>query len=552
MPSFKTYNYPTIMSLFGEAVREIPGYDQYNPEKEVKALIDYDSTVDNVALVVNDCMLLKGKQYKKKTQFIEEKYSSLLGKNPRKDAAACSIVFTLPKNYIQCHDYGLSKEENTAWQNYDETDKKHTAELDSHEMDVLNSVKKKLCHIQWSDEEKEKIKEYFSKSVHSLCKICGIKEADILYAVVHMDESFPHLHFTFMPMEYGKDIYNAAKEDAIKHGEDMSTLKSYTYNGNTVKFYREIIKCKQVEKFHGLTMYDPTEEEHPCGCGIKRFKKDFLHSLNMNLEKEMHLLGIETKISTGKGQKFRVNEHSKALREEQVVISHEMEFQKQQLEQMEALEASTQLQLMRYQNAYEKLKADITGLVESARSLLVQLIKDTVSRFLPLWRDAKANKERIDEQANSYVKDQATNIITDKFIQIKDNADKLIQSISDNDSKMTQQQKDIITKHIQRLARESGNNNIEQVFCQKDILEYCYRRYADTNKDRQYLNDNYIPLSSQEAQEYMRSSNRIKRAFEEVIETVMNEPEKFDNKSVIYMNQYLSEKQDRDSEYLYY
>ena len=50
MPNLKQYGYGEIMALFDEAVRTIPGYDRYNPDKEVKALIDYENTKDNYAM----------------------------------------------------------------------------------------------------------------------------------------------------------------------------------------------------------------------------------------------------------------------------------------------------------------------------------------------------------------------------------------------------------------------------------------------------------------------------------------------------------------------
>ncbi len=318
MPNLRQYSYGEIMGLFDEAVRTIPGYDRYDPNKEVKALIDYERTKNNYVIEINDCMILRGKQYGKKSQFIEELVSERLGKAPRKDATACSIVFTLPRDYLAEHDFGLTEEESTALQkSFEDNDKMPD---DAHERALLLSARNKLTHLEWSDEEKEKIREYFETAVPSLCKTCGIKREDVLYAVVHMDESMPHLHFAFLPLQYGREAYEQAKEQAAAQGKDLATLKSCEIDGMKIPIYRERNKAGQaVEKFSGLTCYEPGAEERPFGCGSKRFKKGFLHELNGLLEREMRARGITTRIATGKGQAFRVSEHGKEVRGEQVL-----------------------------------------------------------------------------------------------------------------------------------------------------------------------------------------------------------------------------------------
>ena len=325
MPNLKQYSYGEIMALFDEAVRTIPGYNRYNPAKEVKALIDYESTKDNYAIEINDCMVLRGKRYTKKSQFIEELVTQKLGKAPRKDATASSIVFTLPRGYMAGHDFGLTEEEHTALQkSFEDNDKMPD---DAHERTLLLNARQKLTHLEWSDEEKEKIAEYFETAVHSLCKICGIKREDVLYAVVHMDESMPHLHFAFLPMQYGRETYEQAKEQAAAQGKDIGTLKTCEIGGMKIPIYREKNKAGQmVEKFSGLTCYEPGTEERPSGCGSKRFKKRFLHELNGSLEREMEARGITTQIATGKGQAFRVREHDKEVREKQVLAERAAEL----------------------------------------------------------------------------------------------------------------------------------------------------------------------------------------------------------------------------------
>ena len=448
MPNLKQYSYGEIMALFDEAVRTIPGYDRYNPDKEVKALIDYESTKDNYAIEINDCMVLRGKRYTKKAQFIEELVMERLGKAPRKDATACSIVFTLPRGYMVGHDFGLTEEEHTALQkSFEDNDRMPD---DAHERTLLLSARQKLTHLEWSDEEKEKITEYFETAVHSLCKICGIKREDVLYAVVHMDESMPHLHFAFLPMQYGRETYEQAKEQAAAQGKDIGTLKTCEIGGMKIPIYREKNKAGQmVEKFSGLTCYEPGTEERPSGCGSKRFKKRFLHELNSSLEREMEARGITTQIATGKGQAFRVREHDKEVREKQVLAERAAELAEERArtaewklreaeerariaeeKQREAEEQARQAEKMAAQaqaakemtlETLESLNVQMHGLADNLWKELADMLKELFGEFFRKIRGAKKEElDVIEKETKAQATEQAKRLIWKRFKPIND------------------------------------------------------------------------------------------------------------------------------------
>ena len=314
MPNMKWYSASGIMAVFSEAIRKIPGYNEYTADKEVKANIDLSKTKDNIAIAINPCMVTRGKHWKKDSQGIADRYKSLTGKTMRKDAALGSIIFTLPRSYLAKHDVRLSEAEYTALQKYNEADDGHAGLLNDHDRELAEAAIEKLTHIEWSDAEKASIKEYFEKAADALCTVCGIKQNDVLYAVVHMDESYPHMHFAFQPMEYGKATFDAAVEkyhtDIVTSGQKKTKgTPTVTINNITVPIYKG-------EKWIGLTGYTPQKDEKPSGCGRERFKMRFLQCLNKALEEEMMKRGIETQIATGKGQRFRVNELQKDMRRE--------------------------------------------------------------------------------------------------------------------------------------------------------------------------------------------------------------------------------------------
>lgn len=551
MPNLRQYSYGGIMANFDEAVRTIPGYDRYDPNKEVKALIDYERTKNNYAIEINDCMILRGKQYEKKSQFIEELVTERLGKAPRKDATACSIVFTLPRDYHAGHDFGLTEEEYTALQkSYEENDGMAD---DAHERALFLSAREKLTHLEWSDEEKEKIREYFEKAVPSLCKTCGIKREDVLYAVVHVDESMPHLHFAFLPMQYGREAYEEAKTRAAAQGKDVATLKAIEADGVKIPIYRERNKAGQaVEKFSGLTCYEPRADERPFGCGSKRFKKGFLHELNGLLEGEMRARGITTQIATGKGQEFRVGEHGKSVRQDQVLavrtadlaeervkaaeekqreaeeqarIAEEKRMEAEERErQAKMMEAQAQLSVMRCQHTLKSLKRQIRRLVEEVRRELTDVTAELLRSFFRKIRGAKKKElDELEKETNAQVTEQATAIVSERFRPINDvvkEAGKAERELKE----LSAQQKGFVAKQLAKLA---GGEALADLMQREDVLERAYERYGNRENDYAYLISMGIALESEEARECMMGKKRVERIFQSLLRDLEEKPETF-------------------------
>lgn len=554
MPNLRQYSYGGIVANFDEAVRTIPGYDRYDPNKEVKALIDYERTKNNYAIEINDCMILHGKQYEKKSQFIEELVTERLGKAPRKDATACSIVFTLPRDYLAGHDFGLTEEEYTALQkSFEDNDGMPD---DAHERALFLSAREKLTHVEWSDEEKEKIREYFETAVPSLCKVCRIRREDVLYAVVHVDESMPHLHFAFLPMQYGREAYEEAKARAAAQGKDVATLKSIEADGVKIPIYRERNKAGQaVEKFSGMTCYEPGAEERPFGCGSKRFKKGFLHELNGLLEGEMRARGIAMRIATGKGQTFRVVEHGKSVRQDQVLavrtadlaeervkaaeekqrkaeeqarIAEEKRMEAEERErQAEMMEAQAQLSVMRCQHTLKSLKRQIRRLVEKASKELTDMTENLLRGFFRKIRGAKKEElDGLENETKAQATEQATAIFSERFRPINDmvkEAGKAERELKE----LSAQQKGFVAKQLAKLAVEEGGEALADLMQREDVLERAYERYGNRENDYAYLMSMGIALESEEARECMTEKRRVERIFQSLLRDLEEKPETF-------------------------
>lgn len=262
MPDLKTYSLSKICGLFDEAIRTIPGYASYDPTYEPRALIDYEKTKDNFALCINPCMRHK-KGEKNKSRKIEALIKEKTGKTPRKDAVACSIILTMPEGY---------------------------------EGDV---------------------RLFFEAGMKALCITCGIKEEDILYACVHMDESQPHLHFAFLPMAYVRNYDEKLSEHNQRRDEAKAT-------GTKVPARPTILKGECNRKIG--------EDEKPISSNCGRFGKGFLHTLNKVLEERMAEQGVECKIANGAGSKFDPQKLNHAQREESLKLHKENEKLKKEIE----------------------------------------------------------------------------------------------------------------------------------------------------------------------------------------------------------------------------
>ena len=578
MPNLRQYSYGGIMANFDEAVRTIPGYDQYDPNKEVKALIDYDRTKNNYAIEINDCMILRGKQYEKKSRFIEELVTERLGKAPRRDATACSIVFTLPRDYLAGHDFGLTEEEYTAFQkSFEDNDGMPD---DAHERALFLSAREKLTHVEWSDEEKEKIREYFEAAVPSLCKVCGIRREDVLYAVVHVDESMPHLHFAFLPMQYGREAYEEAKARAAAQGKDLATLKAIEADGVKIPIYRERNKAGQaVEKFSGLTCYEPGAGERPFGCGSKRFKKGFLHELNGLLEGEMRARGIATRIATGKGQSFRVGEHGRSVRQDQVLavrtadlaeervkaaeekkrkaeelarIAEEKQREAEERErQAEMMEAQAQLSVMRCQHTLKSLKRRIRGLAEEVRRELTNMAMERLRDFFQKIRGAKKKElDELEKETNARAAEQATAIVSERF-RLMNDVEKEAGKAEKKLKELSAQQKGFVAKQLAKLAGEEGGEALADLMQREDVLEMAYERYGDRENDYAYLMSMGIALESEEACECMTGKKRVERIFQSLLRDLEEKPETFSEETAEIYHAYKDREQKTEYEMEY-
>jgi hypothetical protein len=155
---------------------------------------------------------------------------------------AVGCIITLPKTYLLI-DYGFTEQEYAAV-----THNVERGEKDEPESKYYRSAIEKICCHEFSEEEKIEIKKFFTAAFIAWKKVAGVRNKDILFAVVHMDESYPHLHIMALPTyeKNGKITYSVSKYNnqvthyfdtlhtrVIQEMKDLGVDASGLLNGST-------------------------------------------------------------------------------------------------------------------------------------------------------------------------------------------------------------------------------------------------------------------------------------------------------------------------------
>lgn len=341
MANFRTVDFNGAVHDGQEAERTLSGYtNDPNDTKERRALLNKEKSKDNLALIFRDCMKVKpGSKYK--TRGLSAYYRQLYNKDSHKNTVVCEFFLPLPRTYLGA-DYHLTGREYKAICNEHEGKPVTDSE-------ALESANKKLLSRDYSDAEKEAIYDFYKKSIRVVCKVFGIKEEDILYAVIHMDESSPHCHFAFLPAVYIQDqkAWNAYQNLEVK-GERPKSL-------------------------YGDVNREIGADEKAVGCSVRRFDKSFLYKLNKRLEDAFKEQDIEVKLSTGKGQYNNVQFTGKQQRRDAAIARALEEEAKRRTADMEAqinvMQAKFDEQYNSNKSILDTQKAENTELKQEAAAL---------------------------------------------------------------------------------------------------------------------------------------------------------------------------------------
>jgi len=338
MADIKYISFKTAISFWKEAIRELPGYQpEVDDGVERKALLNKEKTFLNKVMVAQECMK-NSTDNKNQIQQMSDYYYARYGKQPKKNTRIMAFFMAMPRDYITA-DYGLTGDEYKALCT-------ELAGKPGVDWKVLKNAQEKILSRTYTESELERIYDFFEKAVPVICKVLGIRTEDVLYAVVHMDESFAHIHIAAFPAVYIHDL-EAWQE----------------YQGQDVKGRRPRSLLGDTNRVIG-------DQEMPVGCSRERFDKKFLFRLNKNLEAGFKELGIEAYIANGKGQINNIQRTGKEQRKAAAIARGIEEESKRRNAELQ--EEFSQL-YTEYSQQIKTQKAEVTANREEIKSLKAEI-----------------------------------------------------------------------------------------------------------------------------------------------------------------------------------
>ena len=223
--------YAAINSCFFEAMRlNKKESTEWSINNDSNALIDPTRTHLNTELIPHH-NALNPDDYNKRNRGIgiAEYHRSVTGRSARMHGAeeqkskAIGCIITLPRDYIDI-DYGLTEQEYAAIEKQIEnSDQNHGSTKIAPSSEAYNSAIDKIRNHLWSKDEMTKINTFFDAALKSWQKIATIRNDDMLYAIVHYDESWPHLHIAALP--------------TIEKADGSITYSTSKYSNRTTHYY---------------------------------------------------------------------------------------------------------------------------------------------------------------------------------------------------------------------------------------------------------------------------------------------------------------------------
>ncbi len=240
-----------------EENKNAPEYTVYN---DGSALIDSTKTHLNYPLIPPHPALNPEKASTEDGKGLVEYYKSITGRYPRMHgeekqlSKAVGVIITLPIDYIH-KEHELTNDEYAELMKYLESGRKPDPE--NHK---IKSIHEKLAHEEYSGYELESIKQFFSSALKAWQKNAGIRDQDMLYAVVHMDETTPHLHVCALP-SVEKEVHNKKTgETEIRH-----TFSTDKFNNRRTHYFdtlhRNIIDLMREDGIDASGLLNGTTKE---------------------------------------------------------------------------------------------------------------------------------------------------------------------------------------------------------------------------------------------------------------------------------------------------
>lgn len=223
------FSYAKAEANFYEAMRINKGSaSEWSTFKEGNALIDSKKTDMNYELIPHHPALNPSDfQKHHRGQGIAAYHKEVTGRTPRMKgdekqlSKAIGVIITLPRDYLHI-DYGLTDEEYIALEQQIESGTQDTPKPEH----FKNAITK-ITQYTYNEDDLKSIRKFFEASLKQWQKNAGIRDEDMLFAVCHLDESFPHLHICALP----------TNEHKFDNGEKRITYSTDKFNNRKTHYF---------------------------------------------------------------------------------------------------------------------------------------------------------------------------------------------------------------------------------------------------------------------------------------------------------------------------
>ena len=299
----------------------------------------------------------------------------------------------------------------------------------------------------------EETKRYFEESYNFICKYKNLGEKNIISAVVHFDETTPHMHLIYIPVVHtkdkdGKEIDKVCCRDFWKGRDSYRNLQNAFYEYITSKGFElqrglpvEETKRKNetIQKYKQITNFENTKKvlenitlELPKTPNIREFKRAIFNrdekienaiikprdkliqqlyeenkALHKELLKQVNTVDIATKYESEYIQRLENNTNLKLSNS---LLREELENKEKELELK--FESKTYDMEHQYKKEIHKLKEENKKL-----NKIIDKFKITIKRFIK-WICNKFSYPSEDELIRDFKKETYTNFNFEKQFDI--------------------------------------------------------------------------------------------------------------------------------------
>ena len=423
---YENLTYKQVETAFYEAMRTIKKKTtEWSKEKEGNALIDPTRTCDNFEIVPHHLILDPSNVNRRnRGKALAEHHREVTGRSARmqgevKQLSKCAcIIGTLPRDYLKI-DYGITNDEYAA--------------VVSH---IGNNEKMESPEYKSA---MSKIKEFFTVFFEAWKTISGIRDEDVLYAVVHMDETFPHIHIAAFP--------TMVKEGSITYS--VSKFSNFGYD------YRTELHPRMIEEM-GKREINAKGILNGATTKGKKFKPaDFNHQQREEAVKIAN-------------QNLILSQVKDKTKDELVMIEGERIAEEKRLEKARILRADTALSEKNHKKHMKELKRVRD---ESSQPHLVQFEYENLLNDVALANDLKRREKELAERErnfNAVVKEEARIILPEELQSSRENREYVEKWRSE--AKQIKEWSESLTALSQDLAkREEAVEKRENFF--QEIIE---------------------------------------------------------------------------------